>query len=371
MDLIQIGIAAIMEIMADASLGKFVVNLLIVLVFLKRGIKMRILAYHVQPYEEKAFVNWAKNNGIEVVLEKGLLSVDSVDKAKGFDGVTTQQVIPVKDEEIFKKLKEYGVSQISSRTAGVDMFDGLLAKNYGVAITNVPRYSPNAIAELAVSHAMQLLRNVKHINSAMRNGDFTWNKDLISREIRNCTVGIVGTGKIGLTAAKLFKGLGAKVIGYDKFINEEAKEVLEYKDTLDDLLKEADVVSLHLPLFDDTYHLINKENIKLMKDDAILVNTGRGALVNIDDVIEALESGKLFGAGIDVLECETMYVNQKVDDEKIKGTVVEKLMSMDNVVLTGHFAFFTETAVDNLVSTSLDNIKNSVETGKLQNCTNM
>lgn len=332
---------------------------------------MRILAYHVQPYEEKAFLKWAKENNIEVVLEKGLLTVDSVEKAKGFDGVTTQQVIPVKDEEIFKKLKEYGIAQVSSRTAGVDMFGLDIAKEYGVAITNVPRYSPNAIAELAVSHAMQLLRNINHIKSAMEKGDFTWNKDLISREIRSCTVGVIGTGKIGFTAAKLFKGLGAKVIGYDKFINEEAKEVLEYRDNLDDLLKESDIISLHLPLVEDTYHLINKDNLKLMKDDAILVNTGRGALINVDDVIEALENGKLFGAGLDVLECETLYVNQKIDLEKIKGTVVEKLMSMDNVVLTGHFAFFTETAVDNMVSTALDNIKNSIETGKLQNCTNM
>ncbi|MBC2575105.1 D-2-hydroxyacid dehydrogenase [Peptostreptococcus canis] len=332
---------------------------------------MRILAYHVQPYEEKAFLKWSKENNIEVVLEKGLLTLDSVEKAKGFDGVTTQQVIPVKDEEIFKKLKEYGVGQISSRTAGVDMFGLDMAKEYGIAITNVPRYSPNAIAELAVSHAMHLLRNVKRIEKAMSVGDFSWNKDLISREIRSCTVGIVGTGRIGLTAGTLFKGLGANIIGYDKFRNPDADGVLEYKDTLEELLKEADIISLHLPLVDDTYHLINKDNIKIMKDDAIVVNTGRGALVNIDDIIEALESGKLAGAGLDVLECETLYVNQKVGLEKIKGTVVEKLMGMDNVVLTGHFAFFTETAVDNLVSISLDNIKKSIETGKLHNCTNM
>lgn len=332
---------------------------------------MRILAYHVQPYEEKAFKNWADRNNVEVAIEKGLLTNESVELAKGFDGVTTQQVIPVKDEEIFKKLKEYGISQISSRTAGVDMFELDLAREYGVAITNVPRYSPNAIAELAVTHAMQLLRNVGHIRSAHKKGDFTWNKDLISREIRNCKVGIVGTGKIGLTAAALFKGLGANVIGYDAFRDEEgAKDILEYRDTVEELLNEADIVSLHLPLTEDTHHIINKERIAHMKDNSILVNTGRGGLVNVEDVIEALESGKLFGAGLDVLECETMYVNQKIDPCKIEGTVVEKLMQMDNVVLTGHFAFFTETAVDNLVSTSCDNIKNTIETGSIQNCMN-
>lgn len=332
---------------------------------------MRIIAYHVQPYEEKAVKKWAEENNIEVVIEKRLINAETIEAAKGFDGISTQQVIPVKDEAIFKKLKEYGVKQISSRTAGVDMFDGKLAKEYGVAITNVPRYSPNAIAELAVSHTMHLLRHVKYIEKAMQSGDFTWNKALISREIRSCKVGIVGTGGIGLTAAKLFKGLGAEVIGYDKVYNPQAEGVLEYREKLEDLLKEADVVSLHIPLFEDTYHIINKDNIKLMKKDAIIVNTGRGALINIDDLIEALEEDRLGGAGLDVLECETMYVNQKIDPGSICGTAVEKLMQMDNVVLTGHFAFFTETAVDNLVSTSLDNIKIAVETGKLQNCTNM
>lgn len=332
---------------------------------------MKILAYHVQPYEEKSFLNWAKENNIEVVLEKRLLNKETVDLAKGFDGITTQQVITVKEEEIFKKLHDFNIKQIASRTAGVDMFDLKLASKYDVVVTNVPRYSPNAIAEMAVSHTMHLLRNVKRIEKAMLKEDFTWNKDLISREIRSCTVGIVGTGGIGLTAAKLFKGLGANVIGYDKIKNPDAEGVLEYRENLDDLLRESDVVSLHLPLLDDTYHIIDKEKIEIMKDDAIIINTGRGALLNIEDVIEALENGKLFGAGIDVLECETLYVNQKIDKEKIKGTVVEKLMGMDNVVLTGHFAFFTETAVDNLVTTALENIKTQVETGKVVNGMNV
>lgn len=332
---------------------------------------MKILAYHVQPYEEKSFKRWAEENDIEVVLEKRLLTKDTVDLAKGFDGITTQQVITVKDKEIFEKLKEYNVHQIASRTAGVDMFDLKLAKENGVSITNVPRYSPNAIAELAVSHALSLLRNIKHIERAMERGDFTWDKNLISREIRSCTVGIIGTGVIGLTAAKLFKGLGSRVIGYDKIKNPDADGVLEYVEDIDDLLAESDIISLHLPLVEDTYHLIDKEKINKMKDDAIIINTGRGALVNIEDVIEALENKKLFGAGLDVLECETMYVNQKIDLDKIKNTVVEKLLEMDNVILTGHFAFFTETAVDNLVCTALDNIKEYCQTGKVINGMNL
>ena len=147
---------------------------------------MKILAYHVQGYEEKAFKKWSEENGVQVDLEYGLITPESIEKAKDYDGITTQQVIPVKDEEIFKKMKEFGLTQIASRTAGVDMFDLKTARKYGISITNVPRYSPNAIAELAVTHAMTLLRNIGHIRSAQFKGDFTWNKDLISKEIRSC-----------------------------------------------------------------------------------------------------------------------------------------------------------------------------------------
>ncbi len=331
---------------------------------------MKILAYHVQPYEIAAFEEWQKETGIEVVLEKGLLTKESIQLAKGFDAVSTQQIFPIKDEEIFQTLKEFGIKQIASRTAGVDMFALEMARQYGIAITNVPRYSPNAIAELAVCHALELTRNVKKIEKAMDCGDFTWNKNLLSKEIRNCTVGFIGTGRIGLTAAKIYKGFGAKIIGYDKIRTDEAAEVLEFRDTLEDVLKESDIVSLHLPLMESTHHIINKDNLKLMKEDAILINTGRGGLVNIDDLLEALENNKLGGAGIDVLETETLYVNQKIDPEKVKGTAVEKLRKMDNVVFTPHYAFFTDEAVGNMVTTALENIVIQLKTGNERNAMN-
>ncbi len=331
---------------------------------------MKIIAYNVQGYEKEAFEKWAEDTGVEVVHQDCLITAETIERAKGYDGITTQQVIPVKDEEVFKKIKEYGIKQIASRTAGVDMFDLDLARKYDVTITNVPRYSPNAIAELAVTHAMSLLRNTKKIEKAMAEGNFRWDKKIISKEIRSCTVGIVGTGFIGLTTAKLFKGLGAKVIGYDAVKNPEAEDVLEYKETLEELLSQSDIISLHLPLVEGTYHMINEKNIPIMQEGAIIVNTGRGALIDMDALIPYLENGYLGGAGIDVLECEPLYVNQQIDMEKIKDTCVEKLMEMENVRLTGHFAFFTKTAVGNMVHTSLDNIKVQHETGKLINCKN-
>ena len=331
---------------------------------------MKIIAYHVQPYEVEAFKEWSRENDIEVVLKEELLTEETVEWAKGFDGISTQQVIPVKSEAIFKKIEEFGITQLSTRTAGVDMFDGELAKKHGVHITNVPRYSGNAIAELALSHAMYLLRNMGKIQHAQDECDFRWNKDYIAREVRNCTVGIVGTGYIGFTAARLFHGLGAKVIGFDKIHNENAKGILEYRDSLEELLKESDIVSLHLPLFEENIHMINKDNLKLMKNDAILINTGRGGLIKTDDLIEALENGTIGAAGLDVLESETLYVNQIVDKKKIEGSHIEKLRSMHNTIVSGHFAFFTKNAVADLVSISCNNIKTYLETGKEVNRTN-
>ena len=331
---------------------------------------MKVLFYGVREVEVPLFHELNKKFGYDLELIPDYLnSKETAEKAKGFECVVLRGNC-FATKEVLDMYKEYGVKYLLTRTVGTNHIDVKYAKELGFKLAYVPFYSPNAIAELAVTHAMTLLRNIGHIRAAQFKGDFTWNKDLISKEIRSCTVGIIGTGRIGLTAATLFKGLGAKVIGFDEFRNPGADGILEYRDTVEALLEEADVVSLHLPLTDGTYHMINKDRIKHMKDHAILVNTGRGGLVNIDDVVEALESGKIKGAALDVLECETLYVNQKIDPKKIEGTVVETLMGMDNVVLTGHFAFFTETAVDNMVSTALDNLKVEIETGKVQNCMN-
>lgn len=331
---------------------------------------MKVLFYGVREVEVPLFHELNKKFGYDLELIPDYLnSKETAEKAKGFECVVLRGNC-FATKEVLDMYKSYGVKYLFTRTVGTNHIDVKYAKELGFKLAYVPFYSPNAIAELAVTHAMTLLRNIGHIRAAQFKGDFTWNKDLISKEIRSCTVGIIGTGRIGLTAATLFKGLGAKVIGFDEFKNPGADGILEYRDTVEALLEEADVVSLHLPLTDGTYHMINKDRIKHMKDHAILVNTGRGGLVNIDDVVEALESGKIKGAALDVLECETLYVNQKIDPKKIEGTVVETLMGMDNVVLTGHFAFFTETAVDNMVSTALDNLKVEIETGKVQNCMN-
>lgn len=320
---------------------------------------MKILMFSTREHELPAISKWVEDNGnnIQVDTIKEDLSALTVDKVKGYDGISIQQTNPIDEAIIYEKLKEFGIKQIASRTAGVDMIDLNQAIKNDLIVTNVPAYSPNSVAELAVTQTMNLLRNMHLIYRNVHAGDFRWSANLIAREVRSITVGIVGTGKIGSTAAKLFKGLGANVIAFDAYENESLKDILTYKDTLEELLKEADVVSIHTPLTEETKYMINKDNLKLMKKSSFLVNAGRGGIINTDDLIEALENGTILGAALDTFETEGYFLNQVIPHHDLTDPQIKKLLNMENVLFTNHIGYFTTTAVDNIVSISLDCVK--------------
>ena len=167
---------------------------------------MKILIYGVRDYEEEVMKECLKAANLNADMIHEDLTEETVKKAEGYDGISIQQVKEVKDEKTFEQLKEYGVKVISSRTAGVDMINLEAAAKNGIIVTNVPRYSPNAIAELAVSHSLNLLWKCDKVDGRMKKNDFRWKADLLGKEIISLKVGIIGTGKIGLTSAKLFKG---------------------------------------------------------------------------------------------------------------------------------------------------------------------
>ncbi|GAA0705410.1 D-2-hydroxyacid dehydrogenase [Paraclostridium ghonii] len=330
---------------------------------------MKILMFSTREHELPAISKWIEENGnnIQVDTIKEGLSSETVDKAKGYDGISIQQTNSIDEPIVYEKLKEFGIKQIASRAAGFDMINLNEAVKNDLIVTNVPAYSPNSVAELAVTQTMNLLRNMPLIQRNITVGDFRWSANLIAREIRSVTVGIVGTGKIGSTAARLFKGLGANVIAYDAYRNESLCDILTYKDTLEDVLKEADVVSLHTPLTQDTKHMINKDNIKFMKKSSFLINTGRGGIVNTDDLIEALENGYILGAALDTFETEKNFLNQIIPHHDLTDSQIKKLLNMENVLFTHHVGFFTTTAVDNLVSTGLNCVKEVLTTGNSSN----
>ncbi|MDN3955869.1 D-2-hydroxyacid dehydrogenase [Sporolactobacillus laevolacticus] len=326
---------------------------------------MKFLMYGVQDHERATIENWANQHQVEIATTSDFLSEDTVAQSKGFDGICIQQPIALGGPNLYTQLKSNGIKQIATRTAGYDMIDLNEAEKNSLLVTNVPAYSPYAVAELAVTQAMQLVRHIPEFNKRVAGKDFRWS-GLISREIRSLTVGIVGTGRIGATAAQLFKGLGAKIIGFDQYPNDRLNGILDYRPSLEDVLKEADIISLHTPLFDSTRHMINKSTLKLMKNSAYLINVARGGLIKTEDLIEALENGEIAGAALDTFENELM-INKDLSKQPLNDPLLSKLLDMEQVLLTPHVGFFTETAIQNIVEGALDSVVEVLKTGTSKN----
>ncbi|MEG0283991.1 MAG: D-2-hydroxyacid dehydrogenase [Erysipelotrichales bacterium] len=314
---------------------------------------MNIIMYGVHGSELDAIKDFEKKNNVQITMINEIFTKDTMNKVIGHDLLCIQQSQKVDDEAIYSFLKDNNIKQIALRTAGFDMIDLDLANKYNISITNVPAYSPNAIAEMALSHIMYLNREFYLTIPKVDNNNFTWNAKP-AKEIRKQTIGIVGVGRIGYVLAKLLNGIGAKVIGYDINIEEHKKDILEYKDSLNDLLKESDIVSLHLPLDESTHNLINKDTLSLMKEDALLINTSRGPVVNSVALIEALENNVIKAAGLDTIDCEIGYFQNDYSNKEIENNELNKLLSMNNVLITPHIAFYSNEALKNMVDISLE-----------------
>lgn len=314
---------------------------------------MKLIMFSAREEESEVANNWSKKREVEVKNIPEPLSLSNIHLVKGFDGVVLCQTKKI-DKEIYKDLKGKGIKQIASRTAGVDMFDMEEAKKHGLAITNVPVYSPNAIAEYAVTAALNIVRHMNQIQAGMKQQDYRWRKEIISKEIRSMTVAIIGTGRIGRITAQIFKGFGAKVIGFDLYPSEEGKKYIEYMDTLEEALKQADLISLHMPATKENFHLFNKDMFDKMKDGVFFVNTARGTIVDTKALIEALDSRKVKAAALDTYENEFNYYTKDFTGKEVEDGTLKELTNRHDVLITPHTAFYTETAVENLVEGGLD-----------------
>ena len=327
---------------------------------------MKIIMFGTKPIEKPYAEAWEKKTGNEVEMVPDLLNDDTVDMAKGFDGVITQQTQSLGSADVYKKLASFGIKQIGLRTAGFDMVDLDAARAKDITITRVSIYSPRAIAEMGVTQAMYLNRKIGLFNQRMNeNNDFSWAPDLVSNEIFNLTVGIIGLGHIGGATAQIYKALGANVIAYDPFYDPEQEPFVEYTD-LDTVLKESDIISLHTPLFPSTKNIINADALKKMKNSAYLINMARGGLVDTQALIKALQDGEIAGAGLDTLADETTYFGKKVNADQVPEDY-KTLAAMPNVVVTPHVAFFTKTSVRNMVEIALNDTVTLINGGKTRN----
>lgn len=328
---------------------------------------MKVIFYGVRDVEVPIFEAVNKKFGYDMTLIPEYLTDEATTrKAAGNDAVVLRGNCFATKERL-DIYKEMGVEYVLTRTVGVNHIDIPYAKELGFKTAFVPFYSPNAIAELALTLAMDLLRNVTYTANKTKDRNFIVDKQMFSKEVRNCTVGVVGLGRIGMTAARLFKGLGANVIGHDLFPKTGVEDIVTQV-SMDELLAKSDIITLHAPFIKENGKVITKETLAKMKDGVILINTGRGELVDTEALVEALESGKVSGAGIDTLDNEVSIFFKDFGAQKLENEAFEKLVQMyPKVLITPHVGSFTDEAALNMIETTFDNIKEYLETGDCKN----
>jgi D-lactate dehydrogenase len=269
-------------------------------------------------------------------------------------------------EGVVQQLVDNGVILIALRCAGYNNVDLIAAKAKGLTIVRVPAYSPHAVAEHAVALMLTLNRKTHKAYNRVREGNFSLDR-LTGFDLYGKTVGVIGTGRIGATFCRILLGFGCKVIAFDLFENKalitEGVTFLPLKD----VLAQSDIISLHCPLNDQTHHLINGDTLKLMKHGAMLINTGRGALIDTPAVIKALKTGQLGYLGIDVYEQEEKLFFHDFSESIIQDDVIMRLMTFPNVLITAHQAFFTEEALSQIATITLQNISDFEQNKPLVN----
>lgn len=259
------------------------------------------------------------------------------------------------DRPVLEILKHRGVELIALRSAGFNHVDLEAAKQLGLSVVRVPAYSPYATAEYAVGLLLVLNRRLHRAFNRVREGDFSIN-GLMGFDIHGKTVGVIGTGKIGQTFARIMLGFGARVIAFDVYPSPECKEMgVEYV-SLDELYAQSDIISLHCPLMDSTHHIINAPAIAKMKTGVTILNTSRGRVLDTRAVIAGLKDRKIGLIGLDVYEEEESMFFEDMSDEMIQDDVFARLLTFPNVMVTSHQAFFTREAVARIAECTLQNI---------------
>ena len=337
---------------------------------MKKNIK--IAFFDAKPYDNLSFdavieKEYKHIDGYKISIKyfNSRLSKDTAELAKGHS-VVCAFVNDTIDKEVIQELKAVGVELVALRCAGYNNVD-LKAAFKNLNVVRVPAYSPYAVAEHAVSLMMSLNRKIHRAYFRTRDGNFALN-GLLGFDMHDKTAGVIGTGKIGKCLINILLGFGMKVLAYDKFPDEELLKTAGVKYvSLDDLYKNSDVISLHCPLTKETRYLINELSIQKMKDGVMIINTGRGELIDTKALIQALKNKKVGYAGLDVYEEEHDYFFEDFSGSMIGDDVLARLLTFPNVLVTAHQAFFTDEALHNIAKTTLDNILEYFEGDYLKN----
>jgi len=312
---------------------------------------MKVVVYSIKPFE-KEFLIRANQKKHEITLISNALSLETVIYAEGKDAI----VISANDdasETVINKLADFGVKYIATRSVGTDHIDIDAAENKNIKLANVPDYSPQAIAEHAVTLALALNRRLIRAEKNARNFDFRGD-DLIGFNFYGKTVGIIGMGHIGLAAANIFKGFGCEVLGYDINLGTGHDHVPLVD--LNELLSRSDIISIHTPLTPANRGMINKSSIAFMKDGVMIINTARGALIKTKDVLYALDSGKIGYLGLDVYEFEKGLFFEDHEYDKLQDELLKRLMDHPNVLITPHQGYLTKEALQEIANKTIENL---------------
>lgn len=311
---------------------------------------MKVVAYSIQAFE-KEFLIKANQKKHDITLISNALTEETVGFAAGKDAVIVFTNDDV-SKSIIEKLAGFGVRFITTRSVGTDHIDKIAAAERGLKVANVPAYSPQAIAEHILALALSLNR---HIPAADKHSHaFNFKQDnLIGFNLNGKTVGIIGLGHIGAVTADLFKGFGCRVLGYDvdTTLTTQTERV-----SLDELLMQSDIISLNVPLTEQTRHLINDATIALMKDGVMLINTARGAVLDTAHVLDALNNGKIGYLGIDVYEHERGLFFEDHEQDKHKDELLTQLLDHPNVLVTPHQGYLTREALQEIAAQTIKNL---------------
>lgn len=317
---------------------------------------MKIAFFSTHPYEKITFKKANKETNHEIIFLEKRLTAETAEMAFGFQCICAH-VNDQLNAATLRVLKNGGIKLLALRSAGFNHVDLLAAKELDLKVVRVPEYSPYAIAEHAVAMMLTLNRKTHKAYNKVRVGDFSLD-DLVGFDLHGKTVGIIGTGRIGKALANIMIGFDCRVLLNDIKHDEELEKNPHCKYTdLVVLLKESDIISLNIPLNNEVHYIINEKTLSQMKKGVMLINTGRGGLIDTHALIKYLEAGHIGYAGLDVYEHEAEIFFQDHSEEIIKDDMLAKLLLMPNVLITGHQAFLTNEALGNIADTTLANVR--------------
>lgn len=313
---------------------------------------MKIVAYEVREDEREEMKQEAERLGVELIQTSEALTEESLQLAEHVDGVTVLTKTRI-EGEILNQIAEKGIKVVATRTIGYDHIDLNAAKNNGVHICN-GNYDPDGVAEYTIMLILMALRNYKQALYRANANDYSL-KGLMGKELRNLTVGIVGTGKIGMKVIEMLQGFGCRILAYNRSERDKNGMQFEYC-SLEELYQKSDVISLHVPLSTTTRYMINRDSIAKMKDGVVLINCARGELMCMDDIIEGIESEKIGALGLDVIENEEGIYHQDRRSDILINRNMAYIRQFPNVTMTQHMAFYTREAVESMARGGIQNI---------------